>query len=445
MHIMNPERDDRSNIIQKSILEGMSDGVLTIGFDGKIMSMNPAAEKIFEREADELIGMPFAASFFEYEENDDFNQTILNAIENANETVRTVVPFYTGSATKQLGVASSYLEAEGERIGVTVVVSDISEMVQLTLRNKKLNNAFTRFLSDEIVKEVMSSPDGLNIGGKKRELSIIMSDLRGFTAMSEAMEAHDLVAMLNHYLGEMTEIIMANRGTVIEFIGDGIMALFGAPVDSPNHAEDAVKAALEMQLKMEEINEWNLKRGYRRLEMGIGINTGEVIVGNIGSERRTKYGVIGSNVNTAGRVESYTVGGQILIAPNTRAMISAPLEIADEMEVFPKGVDKPLLLTSVSGLKEPYNIHLSTEEEESFTALDAPKEFEFILLDGKHMEGGHLKGLITAESEKSLLIESYNEIKKFDNLQMFIDGKKVYGKALRKTGNAWQIRVTARQ
>lgn len=241
------------------------------------------------------------------------------------------------------------------------VLSDISELVelrdaikamgrikalngQLELRNKMLSETFGRCLSDEIVRQQLDTPDGLALGGKKRTLTVMMSDLRGFTAMSERMEAQSLLALLNHYLGEMTEIVQRRNGTIIEFIGDGIMAIFGAPAPSDSHAADAVAAAIEMQSRMEAINAWNRERGYPVLEMGIGINTGEVIVGNIGSEKRTKYGVVGNHINLFGRIESYTVGGQVLISPKTRSMVSEPLDIAMEQEVFPKGVKTPLTL-----------------------------------------------------------------------------------------------------
>ena len=293
---------NHSGAIQESIMRDMKEGVMTIGMDGIISFVNPAAEKILGKKAEKLLGHNFAACFFKYEENDSFNQTILDAIYDATTSHQNVVPYFTGEKTLQLHVTTSYLRNNEERMGVIAVLGDISELSelrdavkameqiralneQLKLRNKLLNETFGRYLSDDIVKELLDTPNGLALGGKKRSLTVMMSDLRGFTAMSEKMDPQKLITMLNHYLGEMTEIIEKRKGSIIEFLGDGIFAIFGAPLELENHASNAVAAAVEMQMRMEEINAWNEAQGFPQLEMGIGINTGEVIVGNIGSER----------------------------------------------------------------------------------------------------------------------------------------------------------------
>ena len=267
----------------------MTEGVMTIGFDGVITYVNQAAASILEMNTDTLLGKKFLQCFFEYPENDAFNQTILDAVYDSATTHRNIVPYYTGTDMRQLHVTSSYLHDDGVKVGVIAVLSDISELTelrdavkamqrirqlnsQLELRNKLLSETFGRFLSDEIVRQLLDTPDGLMLGGKKRGLTIMMSDLRGFTAMSEQMEPQALIAMLNHYLGAMTDVIQRYNGTIIEFIGDGILAIFGAPLASEQHAADAVAAAVAMQTQMKAINEWNAERGYPVLEMGIGIN-----------------------------------------------------------------------------------------------------------------------------------------------------------------------------
>ena len=203
--------------------------------------------------------------------------------------------------------------------------------------------------ANDAAVEILDTPDGLAPGGKKRTVTIMMSDLRGFTAMSERMEAESLITMLNHYLRTMTDIIQKRGGTIIEFIGDGIMAIFGAPRLSETHASDAVAAALEMQAAMTEVNRWNAKKDFPYLEMGIGLDCGEVIVGNIGSEKRMKYGALGSHVNLCGRIESYTTGSQVLISPNVRSRIEATLCIEKEMTVLPKGASEEMVLSHVTG------------------------------------------------------------------------------------------------
>jgi adenylate cyclase len=230
----------------------------------------------------------------------------------------------------------------------------------------------------------------------------MMSDLRGFTAMSEVQGAEQIVSMLNNYLGKMTDIIVRHGGTIDEFIGDGILVFFGAPQRREDDASRAVACAIEMQLAMAEINAWNRDHGLPDVHMGIGLNTGEVIVGNIGSQKRAKYGAVGSHVNLTGRVESYTVGGQILISETTRQAITAPLEIASEMRVEPKGVKTPISIFEITGIGAPYDLRLASNEAK-LTPLQTPLSASFVLLDGKHAtgeeSGGQLIQLSAQEAE----------------------------------------------
>ena len=442
-------------LIRESVIRDMSEGVMTIGLDGVIASVNPAAETILDRSAGKLVGKRFASAFFEYEENDAFNQTVLDAIYAPDASHENYVPFFTGTATKQLHVTTSFLHNGAERVALIAVLSDISELVelrdavkamerikalnaQLELRNKLLSETFGRFLSDEIVRQLLDTPDGLALGGKKRTLSILMSDLRGFTALSERMAPGDLISMLNHYLGEMTEIIENNGGTIIEFIGDGIMALFGAPIPMETHAADAVRTAVEMQRRMEEVNRWNEGHGFPVLQMGIGINTGEVIVGNIGSEKRTKYGVVGSHVNLAGRIESYTVGGEILISPKTRAEISEKLEIAEERKVMPKGVVEPLTLASVTGIGE----RSFRKEQDVPIPLEKPIPVQFLKIHEKHIDTLPNPGILTALSDTGAVLETEVRLKPYENLELEAEGK-LLCKVLSRQGGGWLLRFTS--
>ena len=423
-----------SELIHKSIMQDMTEGVMTIGLDGVISYVNPAAAMILGMNAQDLTGKKFIQCFFEYSENDAFNQTILDAVYDSATTHRNVVAYYTGKNFRQLHVTTSYLHDNGIKVGVIAVLSDISELTelrdavkamqriqqlnsQLELRNKLLSETFGRFLSDEIVRQLLDTPDGLLLGGKKRTLTIMMSDLRGFTAMSEQMEPQSLIAMLNHYLGAMTEVIQQYNGTIIEFIGDGILAIFGAPVASDHHASDAVAAAIAMQMQMEVINTWNTDRGYPILEMGIGINTGEVIVGNIGSEKRTKYGVVGSHVNLCGRIESYTIGGQILISPLTRSMAQCDLEVAQEMEVYPKGVKGALTLSRITGIGTPYNLYNEGQsQQKDMHSVQIPVRFKRI--SEKHCSETVFDGVLTEMNERYAILNTDTPIHLFENISI---------------------------
>ena len=447
-----------SELVHKSIMQDMTEGVMSIGFDGIITYVNPAAASILEMDARELTGKKFIQCFFEYPENDAFNQTILDAVYDSATTHRNVVSYFTGRDFRQLHVTTSYLHDNGIKVGVIAVLSDISELTelrdavkamqriqqlnkQLELRNKLLSETFGRFLSDEIVRQLLDTPDGLMLGGKKRTLTIMMSDLRGFTAMSERMEPQSLISMLNHYLGEMTDVIQHYNGTIIEFIGDGILAIFGAPVASDRHAADAVAAAVAMQRKMHEINEWNAARGYPVLEMGIGINTGDVIVGNIGSEKRTKYGVVGSHVNLCGRIESYTIGGQILISPQTRAMITNELDVAQELEVYPKGVKGALILSHITGIGKPYSLSCGVSSEgEGMQAVTIPVGFKRI--SDKHCSETVFSGVITAINEKNARLKTQIPLQVFENISLCAENE-VFCKVLSADEQGLLLRFTA--
>ena len=278
-------------------------------------------------------------------------------------------------------------------------------------------------------------------GAQKRTLTMLKSDLRGFTAIAERMRADDLLEMLNHYLGTMTEVILRRGGTIIDFMGDGIFAIFGAPVATGTHASDAVAAALEMQQKMEGINQRNERRGYPKLEMGVGIHTGEVIVGNIGSEQRTKYGVVGSHVNLTDRVESYTVGGQVLISPSTRRAITPPLEITNTLKVYPKGVSQSALLSQVEGIGLPYDVCCHCKYE-PLIPLKKPLPFQFRMVEDKHVGKALFHGVITALSATGIRLETFAPVEALDDLQLEIGGR-LLGKITAGDGTGWLLRFTS--
>ncbi len=449
---------DQKGVLESRILAGVSEGILLIGFNGKVVFANETAINILGIPADKLIGSLFASLFFEDSDNDEFSQAVLECVYDREKQHDAIVSYTANGRVYTLRMLTSFYNEGAERTGIIVAFSDISELEelrdavksmqqikalndQLEMRNKLISETFGRFLSDEIVKKLLDTPDGLRLGGEKRTLTMMMSDLRGFTALSERMDAGDLITLLNHYLEEMTEAIQSNGGTIIEFIGDGILAIFGAPDYFEDHATKAVTAALQMQKKMKNVNAWNAERGYPMLEMGIGINTGEVIVGNIGSEKRTKYGVAGKAVNLCGRIESYTVGGQILIPPSTREAVREELEVAKEMTVYPKGAKGELILSQITGIGAPYDIHVSQESEKP-KPLAKPAPVCFYRLDGKHKIEGTNYGGITAVAHDRAVIETGTKLEVLDNIQLEAGGD-LYCKVLEEAENGYLLQYTA--
>lgn len=220
---------------------------------------------------------------------------------------------------------------------------------QLERNEKFIRATFGRYLSDEIVTDILERPEGLELGGDLRRVSILMSDIRGFTTLSEHLAPAQVVTMLNRYLGAMTDIIMSFKGTIDEFIGDAILAVFGAPIEGKDDADRAVQCALAMQQAMADINAQNAAEGLPVLSSGIAINTGDVIAGNIGSERRSKYGFVGHPMNVTSRIEDVTQGGEILISDSTLQSLQQAYLLSGSREIRVKGIDETLLVHQVAG------------------------------------------------------------------------------------------------
>lgn len=220
---------------------------------------------------------------------------------------------------------------------------------QLERNEKFIRATFGRYLSDEIVTDILERPEGLELGGDLRHVSIMMSDIRGFTSLSENLAPAQVVTLLNRYLGTMTDIIMAHHGTIDEFIGDAILAVFGAPQRRDDDADRAVKCALAMQAAMREINVRNAAEGFPTLHTAIAINTGDVIAGNIGSERRSKYGFVGHPMNVTSRIEDITRGDEILISDSTLRSLKKRYAIGRRQEVNVKGIEEAIVVHQVTG------------------------------------------------------------------------------------------------
>lgn len=211
---------------------------------------------------------------------------------------------------------------------------------QLERNEKFIRATFGRYLSDEIVTDILERPEGLELGGDLRRVTIMMSDIRGFTTLSEQLQPAQVVTLINRYLAAMTDIIMAHQGTIDEFIGDAILAVFGAPQRRDDDADRAVQCALDMQAAMAEINRLNREDGLPEIATGIALNTGDVIAGNIGSERRSKYGFVGHPMNVTSRIEDLTAGGEILVADSTLKSLRGSYSVGDSRTLSVKGIDQ---------------------------------------------------------------------------------------------------------
>ncbi len=305
-----------------------------------------------------------------------------------------------------------------------------------------IRDTFGRYVTQEVVKRLLEDRDALEMGGETRELSILMSDLRGFTALTADMHPEQVITFLNRYLGKMIEVLLEHRATIDEIIGDGLLAFFGAPEPLEDHPVRAVACALAMQAAMDEINRLNEAEGMPYLQMGIAVNTGIVVVGNIGSEQRTKYSVVGSQVNFTGRMESYSVGGQVLISAATYERVRDLVEVQRTMQVQMKGVPLPATLYDIRGIHGPYEIHL-IERCDTLMALTTPIKIQVFIIKEKIVRDAAGQAWMTHLCDTSAQISLEGEVQAWDDVRLHLLNEasevrgKIYGKvtAVRARGD----------
>ena len=206
-----------------------------------------------------------------------------------------------------------------------------------------------KYISEDIMKSVVKNIDELKLGGKKANVTVLFADIRGFTSMSEKMSADEVSVILNEYFTEIEPIVTRNNGVINKFIGDAVMAIFGEPIQDKNHPKNAVRCACDMLDKVKELQTKWLKEGKPKIEIGIGINTGEAFVGNIGSEKRMEYTVIGDMVNLASRIESNNkvYKTNLLISSSTYASVRSMVDVVKISNVKIRGKEKTLDLYEV--------------------------------------------------------------------------------------------------
>lgn len=303
---------------------------------------------------------------------------------------------------------------------------------QLKSRNELLYQIFGRYFSDEVVEMIVNHPEGAVIGGEKRELTVLMSDLRGFTSLSEELEPEEVTGLLNLYFEKMGEAIRQYHGTIIEFLGDGILAVFGAPLSSACQTEEAIAAAITMQNCMGEVNAYCTRKKYPTLEMGIGIHRGEAFIGNVGSEKMMRYNVIGKVVNECSRIESYSVGGQILISGEGLASISCPVEVHNEMEVMAKGIQKTITASEIIGIGGNYQLMVANVEFDVLTPVGGWILFNMYPIEDKRIQEESIPARLTQFSWKRAVVELEDfqaELQVYSDVEIFAagpDGKAVF-------------------
>ena len=283
-----------------------------------------------------------------------------------------------------------------------------------------IKDTFGRYLSKKVVNEILESPQGQQIGGTRKTITVLMSDLRGFTNLSESRDPGEMVDLLNQYLKKMSVIIQKYDGTIDEIIGDALLVVFGAPESHGDDPERAIACAIEMQNELANLNIDITGQGYPNLEMGIGINTGNVIVGNIGSDLRMKYGIVGAAVNTAARIESNSIGGQVLIGETTHKLVENKIKADSPQNVMMKGMKQPLVFYSVNSIKAGFDLSLDLPVKKR-NSLEIRLPFQCWKIEDKKIDLLPIMGETISMDDNEIKAKLSSKVARFTDLKIKFD------------------------
>jgi len=325
----------------ESILRSMSNGVITLDAEKVVSKVNQSALRILRQSEEEAIARSIGEIF------NGPNSWVTNSLEKVLRTGRTDSTVdsdlvLAGGNSISVNMTAVPLEdMRDERIGSMLIMEDIT-------REKRLRNTMSRYMSKAVMDELLAGGDAV-LGGTSREVSVLFSDIRGFTTMSERLGARETVAMLNEYFTDMVEIVFEHNGILDKYIGDMIMAVFGSVRASHKDAENAVMVGSRMMTALHELNRRRVPAGHEPISIGIGISTGDVVAGNIGSPKRLEYTVIGDRVNLAERLQNANkyYGTDVLICGMTAARLPRPLRIRELDLIRVRGMQAPVAICEV--------------------------------------------------------------------------------------------------
>ena len=302
----------KSNKLNDNIMSSITTGIIEINLFGEIQFVNKEAIRLLKKSEEEILGNHYLIIF----ENED---TLINIIQNVEINQERVfeTEFSLKSGNKKISVNISFSPVFDEKkdfSGIVIAIDDLSKI-------NKVKSTFKKYVSKNIVDKLLESEDSLNLGGKESEVTILFSDIRGFTSMSEKLNPTEIVKLLNKYFKSMIDVVFKYNGTLDKIVGDELMVLYGVPLKADDDTHNAVKTAIKMFIALDKFNQKIVKEGYKPFKIGIGINKGKAVSGNIGSEQQMNYTVIGDTINLGARLCSHAKSGEILISKSVKDAI----------------------------------------------------------------------------------------------------------------------------
>jgi len=324
----------------ESILKSLNDGVVTLDRNKCIIKINQAAKK-FLNISDAVIGRSAEELF------SNANAWVIDSVDKVVRDGEPIINRDSDFVFQDDNSVSVNLntvplrDLDEKLIGAMLVFEDITE-------EKRVRSTMARYMSKEVADQLLEG-DAHKLGGTAYDVTVLFSDIRGFTSLSEELGARETVTMLNEYFSEMADVVLQNQGMLDKYIGDSIMAVFGAPINSGSDADNSVNTAIHMMHKLKVLNKIRQEQELHRIDIGIGISSGEVVVGNIGSPKRMDFTVIGDTVNLASRLEGANkmYGSQILISESTKQELREEHVFREVDSIRVKGQNRPVAVYEI--------------------------------------------------------------------------------------------------
>jgi len=327
----------------ENVLRSLSDGVITLDTEFNVVKLNEPASRLLRVRSGEVLGAPAHKAF------GSVNAWLLESVQRVVERLQpdsrldASLTRRDGSTLSVNFTSTPLSDSDGRVLGCTVILEDITE-------DKRVRATMARYMTAQVAEQVLAEGESV-LGGRSQAATVLFSDIRDFTTVAENLGAHATVSLLNEYFTEMVEVVFEYNGILDKYIGDAIMAVFGTPYPGPEDADNAVRVAIRMQQVLDVFNARRRTAGQPQFETRIGISTGDVVAGNIGSIRRMDYTVIGDGVNTAARLESANkqLGTRILISGSTREALRGAYRLRELDLIQVKGRSTPLPVFEVRG------------------------------------------------------------------------------------------------